>query len=682
MRTRLQVLAMLSTVALLVTFTTRAQESGLPLASRLPADTTIVYCGVDLERGLDISERMLRFVDAEAGGKVAYEVSNLYGMIREMFSNYGFEPALLDRIGETKAYLVMMRKSEPVTTTTMQQRPVFDEDFMPVPGETEEYPVTKTRYFTLSLLIAAPDEGLAAGLHEAVTAVMRQQAERNPDVRELQRSDLDVPQGTLVQYGDGAFTLGQIGSYVVWSAGEPEELWQALMAPQAQTVATEPAHQRLQQGTGPRPQFLGMLNARALLDMAEEQLQVSVQQAQEAVAAGEGSDDPWANPQIRLQQAMMAAQAYQTAKQMFSLDKIGWLAASATAEVGDRVASSESRVVMSHGAPISQVLAEILDGAGTFQPPPVREEDALCLMQRVDAKAVYDAVVQHLQASPGQAMMQFQMAMQMMKMQVGVDLSDVFGMLAPDRYFFVRYVERDMSKLLGAGAPAQPEQSGMVMPMPQVTVLLGLRDATGATSVLDTVFTRLSTNPQASSWVKKRSYQGSDVYCLGSGVTQADAYPDGLTSFALAVAGRHLTLGSWDKVTDVLRRIKAESGGVDADLMRIVQQHPEANLLVVVPGEFQEHMRELSGRHRKRMSQMMPLAGGSMYRFVAEQILEGLPIEEPQMKERMQTSLAELMDALETVQDSIVHMLPDYTVMTGTHRGNFYEIYSPSEMRK
>ncbi len=205
-------------------------------------------------------------------------------------------------------------------------------------------------------------------------------------------------------------------------------------------------------------------------------------------------------------------------------------------------------------------------------------------------------------------------------------------------------------------------------------VFWGVKDPTAARDTLNTLVTNLSASPQTNAVVKKRTYQETDVYCFGPGVTDEGAYPDGRHSFAFVIVDRYLTMGSWDEVTKAIRQFGSAGAKTDPAMMSLVEANPDANLLVVVPKAFQEKNQQLSAK----------LSGvENAFDMMAKRLGETeFGLEDKDLESRIKAALTDLLHAYQTISLKSAEHAPDQVVLVGKPSGNFYEISSKVEVTK
>lgn len=659
-----------------------AAERDTGLAGRLPADRTMFYAHVDLDSLLSAGERSVQFIDEEAGGKIVYQTENLYGLLRELAANYRFEPALLDHIREADLSIVSMLKDEPEVTSRTVEFPSFDpETGEPIEGEMEEHTFTRTSYFTTSLVVRAPDADMAADFLEQFRGFFDFIKESDPEMQDVQRREIEVEQGELIGFSDGAQTVGRLDEYIVLSDANPEQLWGALMATPAATLDQAPVYGRMV-AVENSPHAFGMLNLQVLVKRWQDTVERNLENAREQSGAEAQSEGQPNRQQIELMMAQQAYSTFQLMHELMSLDKLRFISGSLWSRTGGERSRSVVTAQLGHDSPISPVLRELLEGSGSYQLPPITTGDEVTLMGRVNLELIYDEVIKALQETAGeQGMSQFNMMMQMMRMQIGADVGDILGLLASDLYLSVDVVEKEITRREFQGFDEETEEPRFESvtseeTLPEVTTLWGVRDPAVARQTLDTIFTRISNNPQMSSVVKKRTYQETDVYCFGADAAREENYPDGVTSFAVVVVERYLTLGGWEKVTDLIRRTRAAGASADESLREIVENNREANMIAVVPRAFREKMQE-------KVQAAQEEAGMDAFDMMLQRLrVAEFNLEDPEMEQEIKASLEELLKAMRALNEKSQHLMPERSVVTGKHQDNFYEVRTENEIVK
>ena len=648
----------------------------------LPGDKTVVYVHVDLGTSLDQMNKSLTFIDPETGGKLAAQVKELYAMGLEVAKSYEFKPALLDHVGELDLYLVVLAMDKPEEISHTTKTPKLNKDTMePVPGEFDEQVSVERHQYAVSLVVRTPSEEMAADFVQQYKALLGRQKEKHPDVPGLEQTDIKVDKGQLVGQKDGGVTVGCLGDMVVVSSGNPKELWAALMAPPEKKLADSAAYQKLMAGAGGSPEVIGMANVGAFIHQAEAALKGSVDAAAKGSAEGAGQDaqDPAAAAAAAGQaMAQMFYNLYETFQKLFSLDKLEWAGGSASFTTDADHCVSTSYIMLSHGEPISPLLQEMLSGSGAFQPPAIGKADSMCVLVRVDVGRIINEVLQSLSDMGGPIGMQLQQGLAGMKAQLGVGLDDLLKLPAGDTYVYIDFTAKDVeqSKQVYDDKTQQwtENKTKVHVVTPDLTVLLGLRDANAARDTIGGLVTRLSAEPNTSEVVNKRTFKDTDVYCFGPGMADPANQPDGKTSFAIAIVDRYLAFGSWDDVTKAVTQLAAAQPKTDAALMAVVKANPDANFLVVVPKAAQMKSQQVMANMEGQQNAFAMMAAGlqTMHLGLEDQKLEG----------RIKTGLEELIKDYQALVVKAAAVSPDVTIMKGAPAGDYYEISSKTDLKK
>lgn len=674
----------LAILALLVCVT--ADAGPAHLAERLPAAKTVFYAEIDAAGLLDEGERALAFVDAEASEQVIYRVRELWGMVRELAANHEFEPMLLDEISKVTATVVVMVKDEVEVVTETFEIPKIDEETGEViDGEVQEHTTTERKWLTVSVVLDTPSEEIAENFMTEFKGMLDREKEKEPESDEFDRRNIEVERGELISSVEGDTTVGRLDSLLVVSEGNPRELWQALMAPPAERLSETAMYQRIV--TSDRtPQVFCVVNVQALFEQMEQEFKATLDELEkeqpDVDATVEGAPaTPAAGPaQFQLMQARSRYKIFKAFKQILGFDVWRQAGMSLFSETAGEMSIRDFAILFCHDEPVPPVLAELLDGSGTFVLPRVGNEGQMCAMVRVRLKRIFDEVITSLRASDQKGMMGFDMAMMMMKGMMGVDLTEILDILDSDVYVWVDYVMKEVEVVKDMKAN---EETGEIewtkeretKPMPQATLFWGLVDPNAAKTTLNTLFTMLSTNAQFGQYAKKRTYQETEVFCFGQGLAQEDSFPDGLTSFAVVIVDRYLSIGSWEHVGGIIRRMKSGGGKADAELQAIVNEHETANCLVVIPSAFQKRVNELLEEHGETSSKQI----SSLVDGLSADMLD---LEDEELAQRMVDAMKGLLLGLQKLDEKARAMAPETSVMVGAHRDNFYEMRMALEISK
>ncbi|MFW6189402.1 MAG: hypothetical protein ACOC7T_03130 [Planctomycetota bacterium] len=629
-----------------------AQSGQGTLADRLPAADTLLYTYVDVGRTLEVSERSMLFIDEKVGREAIRSVQELWTTIREIGAKKEFEPMLFDRISDVRAYLVVMSPEQAASTST----------------EAEEAE-SLTPAVTPSLVLESEPE-VADDLVAEFESFYRAARKEHPELQGMERRELEVEQGRLISYGRKGLTVGSRGDYTVVSYGRPGRLWDALSGPAAEPVSGVDAYARLNEELAGPPYTLIGADLGAWLTQAEQATDRALTRAEAQGSGGGGGP-------VGLQAARGLKGFLTRTKTIFSLDKLGWAQLGYHTELSEDRLAADQLAVLHHGRPISPALEEMLSGSGSFQPPPIEAGDRLALLSRVRVKKVYDEVLSAMTAAGSPYAMMMNMQMTQMRSRLGVDVPGLLDMLDSDSYLFVDMAAQEIETMGfepggGTGELERQTTTRRIM-VPKVTAIWGVREPETAQKTLETLFSRVSADPAFSEYVNVRQHAGRPVYCVG----QVEAYPEpnGLRSFALGLAGRYLALGNWNEVTGLMDRVAAGKGGAGSEVRAAVEQHPDANLLMVVPQAFNQNMQKVARQVQGQQPDPMVIWGA---------MIEGLDIDlgEPELEARLKGSLRRVVEAFTGYSRAAMESAASASVVSGAHRDDFYELRARSEMTR
>lgn len=648
-----------SFVVLALTFSRVALAAG-ELAQRLPRNT-VAYAEVDVRRFLDAGLSYIRFVDPEQAQEVAFHARTLLGCLKELAGHYEFRPELFDKISEAKLYLVVMAKDNPIVKTHTYKARKWDRERREyIEGEFEEHTYTTRTEYAVSFAAETTGEA-AANLMEEFKALQERLREERPDSELHGWKEIEVEEGEMISDPSGDSILGRFQNYIVFSNTNPVELWAALMAPADPSLAETELYGRYTQ-PGAASLGLALLNTGVLIEKLEESLVRKVREAEEKLAreSGERADEEergFDRAQVRVQAARSNLDTFLLFKRLLSLDKVKFTGMNVALSVDDEAARSEAAAALHLGEPISPILEMLLDGGHALQAPEVGEREGVCVMLRLGLKDIYGEVVENLDPK---YQAPFLMIMGAMKMQLGYDLAEVLEGVAGDVYVFMDFVRKEREKKTWDPEERALVTEKVVSPLPEFLVLLGLNDNETFSEMLSNIFTRLSAMPGTEQVVRKRMFLGTDVYVVGTGVGEEGAEPDGLTSFAAAVVGRHLCFGNWKDVTDLIRRSEAGPDRIAA----VVSGHQDANFLAVIPSSFGKKVQEMM----REEAQQDPL----------EEIRKGLkklplPTEDEELARTLKSSLEKLLESLMAISEE-AQGRSSGAVGYGRYSGGFYEI--------
>ncbi|MFH0910188.1 MAG: hypothetical protein V1918_01575 [Planctomycetota bacterium] len=663
------------------------------LAQELPA-STVFYLKLDVEAILTQGERFVRLVDPALGESVRAQCREIQSCLKDWATSQETDPALVDRLTKTQAYLVVLRRTESLvsacdprngspplrnvpeasaqakTRPAAEENPVVGGDAMEQEPGAAEPATSESRYSTSLVIATEPD--VAADCLKEITAYFDRGKAKDPGNAACEYESLPGEPGVLIRIPDTNAVMGCIGRYIVASTDKPVDLWNTLRAQPRPNLAGEALFQRYDR-RDVLDNFRVLVNLAHLVRQIEGVLGQNLEEAKRealAVVQPASGEQLAPVPSAALAQARRLNSLFQFFKETFSLDRLGLAGISSGFIVEEGSVLSDFRMSLEVNPPVGPALQNLLDGGARFQAPKFDAREKIALMGRLGAQKVYDAVVQALDAESGQV---FQIAMLAMKIRTGHDLGDIVSQLAGDFYLFV-----DVAEGASGGSELPSSSSGEITRSPQgpvfpFTIVFGLADPGVFAPLFSDLATRLSQEKKLERYWIKRSYEGTDIYLAGKDVSDPQAEPDGIASFAVVHAGRYLCVGGWNDVTDFLRRTRtAEERGEMAAEVEPAPGGQEDNLRCIVPRTFLlrlQALREKTGQEAAHREMLRRISGIK------------LPGGDPALDGRLQAALAGLYDDWILLREKSRPMLRD-VVFHGRFDGACYEIQSRNVLSK
>ncbi|MHC4251051.1 MAG: hypothetical protein ACYS9X_18170 [Planctomycetota bacterium] len=639
------------------------------LARRLP-ERTVLYAEVDVGGAVESLMEYLRFVDPRHAEGLEFNARELIECLKETAAQREFAPRVMDGLADLRLYAVMMAKDEPEVKTHTYRTPKWDhEKGERIEGEFEEHTYTTRKEFALSLVAETPSEEIAADFLEQFRALQERLADGAERGRFVWR-EVEVDAGEMMTNPSMGRFLGRLDRYVVFSNTNPVELWAALVGGADPSLADSAVYRRLRQ-EGEGPAAVVHLNLAALIEKLQESLLRDLEEAEAKhgpVDADAGMGGGFDQGAFQVQMAQASLDAFLTFEKLLSLDKLRAAGASVSISAGERSATSVVTATLHMADPISPVLDLILDSGRPFEAPEVGERDGILFMARLGLKEIYAAATEALAPEYMQAVA---VAGGFLKAQVGYDIAEILEVFAGDVSLYVDFVRKEVDRRRWDPETEEVVTERVVEPAPAMLFLVGVEDAEAFSRMLSGIVSRLSGAPGGNPFLGKRTFLASDVYLIGPGAAEEGAEPDGMSSFAAAVVGRHLAVGAWKDVTDLVRR--AGSGArADDRVSGLLAERPSANLFMFIPGSFNTRFREL-----------MKAEGEDPFDEIKKDLarLGRLPVEDEELRERLRSSIERLVEGLLAVAEK------GEAGSAGAHgwgerRDGFYEIRVHSEVRK
>ncbi len=637
------------------------------LARRLPADQTLLFASVETGQALQYGASALKQIDERAGGEVAFQLGRLYSLYREAGARHGFEPALLDRLRSTGICVVAIERTRPKVSKHKLRLPKLDpRTGKRIEGEFEEYTHSERDYNTVSLILRAPREEDAHDFVEQVRSAWDHAKEIPPDGPPGRRREIPVERGELVGFTAGPHTVGRIDNYVILSNDNPRELWKALMAPSSEPVLRDPLYRRLA-ARAPGTHARMLLNVRLMLRQWEHAVKShfeDVRAQYEPPEEAEGRPQ-WSFAGVRLRAAYAALRGFVRARKLFGLEHLESVGGVLHGSAGRGKTSGGLKLFVAHERELPPVLEELLRGSGHLQPPPLPVSDSMVLMLRARIEPVCTALLRTVvPGGLGPGLPPVLVALGVMGRAAGLGQEETPPLAGSDAYAWVGVRTREL---------AGRSKEGRRRLVPEITLVWGLKDARAARENIRELFTQLSTHQSYGKHVKKRRYQQTDVWCFGRGVTRPESYPDGVTSFAIAAVGRYLAVGSWGRLTGLIRRTRQAPGDRKDDIRGILEQNREANLIGIVPDGFREQL-----RNALRSAAGAESEGSS---WIGDWLRKAGPdLKDEELEGKIDAALEGLAGALETLGRKTEPLLPERLVISGGREDGVYEIRAGVEL--
>jgi len=644
-----------------------AAISGEEVVNILPEDT-LLYGMVDVEKALSGSQEYCKFVDGEIAGNVVFQIKAIHKALKEFAARYEFTPGIFDHLHELKAHFILMKKDEPEVKKHTFKSPKYNHETGEIiQGEFEEHSYTETNYVAFLTAFETTEE-LAEDFIDQFKGLMGRMAEKYPKRREeFVWKELESEKGELLSFEKGSFVIGRMGGYIVVSPGNPKEIQRYFISPADPALGSMPIHQRNILKEKPPIGFL-LSSIRALTVLLEESLTLGLKNAMEEAAkkkqGGEQQMQDW-----RVQRAQASLNRFLMFKKAIGFDTIRMGGVYTDMSISDNTASSSMNMTIELSESASPLIRLALNSGKPFEAPNLGDFKGVCLMMRIGFKQMLDET---LKALPPQYTQAFNGQVEMAKQSVGLDIPGLIAQLSGDIYVLIDIIPDKEIPTQSYNYETKKIETNIVKKtVPEFFILFGLNDSGAASEMLSKLFTSVSTKfPQAASLVKKRVYQGTDVYLFGSGIDREDAQPDGFMSYAAVILGRHFTMGSWEKVTGFIRRVKSDASGGSKIIADAIARHKDASFLCVFPKAFMTKIENMMQKKNEDPLGMIIKQWENMQKQIPDK----------ELAEQLKTPVKKLLESVQALQKKASK--PETAVVSGTLKGNFYDVHCRSEVRK
>jgi hypothetical protein len=482
----------------------------------------------------------------------------------------------------------------------------------------------------------------------------------------------------------GDTAIGRLGGLLVLGDAISKEQWAKLFAVPADPVASGEVYKRLGTETD-KPLAIAAFNVREFVRAQEQKLKFQLEEAKKNADAAAGDPDP--NKAGQEQWKVLRAQAkvgsFQLWKNLFGLESLGVAGAYTHMTTSERTGKSGMHCLVQVKDPIPASLKLLLDSGHALEAPSVVKPDTMCLMLRVGADRMLYTALTAIGEDKAQATTKW---LDDLKTNMGVDVPALLPHLAGDIYAFQDMVKEKQTISTYAppdGSGEEPKQitKEIDVVLPQYLFLIGLKDGKAFSDLLSTTVAAVSASPKGAPWVKKKTYQETDVYLVGQGVSEEGADPNGRTSFAVVVVDRYLSFGTWKDVTAVIRKARASTTEEARALAEAVATHPGSNLIFAVPNSFLKKVQKLNAEQA---------AGGDPSKMptgpfdILLKMLDSapLPIGDETLRKKVKDELTALIGAFTTLSEKAQDISPKMSVAHGRLNNGFYELKTDQEVRK
>jgi len=648
----------------LVVFTAPAALTAGEITQNLP-ESTVLYARLDIAVALRNYRDQIKTIDEEQAEKLLFQTRELITQLKTLAARHEFKPKLFDEFEKTTMHFVISLLKEPIIKVHKYKSPKWDpETGKRIPGEFVERSFTQRQDFAFALVLDTTEE-VAGDFLDQVKALTQRQKDKNPDNKGPAYKELEVEEGELISSPSGGVSIGRLGNRLILAQGNPKELWATLRSAPEKPLAENAVYKRLNAGEV-TPQALLVTNISTLVGHLEESLKRQLKEA-----AKRAEKNPDAARWIVLP-AENNLKQFNFFKKVLGLDRIKCLGLSARVGKRDGTIFNDYLLTAQLEAPITPMVRMMLDGGRKLEAPGIGKVNSVALMFRTGFKGIFDELLKEAETEKQLASELGKISAQI-KGMTGFGLAEILGQLSGDVYAFVdivkkkHTVKRYQVDAEGKGTFVNTE---VEEPLPEILVLLGLKDREAFTEMISKAFTSISAQPNGAQIVRKRVYQGTPVYIVGSDAGKKDADPDGLTTFAAVVVGRHLSFGTWKDVTRLIRRSKEDNPEAD-NLAPLIAGNRDAGVIAAFWTDMAKRIQKMA---REKSGVGTPADQLKILLKAVETMPLPLAEGDEEEQRKFRESLKRMVEAYHTINQKLEEMLPETVVATGKLNGNFYDL--------
>jgi hypothetical protein len=587
-----------------------------PLAEGLPADS-LFYLRLDLAGLLQSTQAALAFTAPEEAPELVAQVGRVWRAGIELLARHGLRARLFERLFEGVLHVVLLADPE---------------------------------HGVRPALLLETEPALAEEFLVALRGYLDGRADRSGAAQaSVPYRVVEVEAGELLE-ASGAY-VGRLERYLVLAEGEPRELWAMLRTPAARGLADTELWGRHGRE---RPPMFFYGSVRAALENLERGLRRETDSPLELPEGLEGQEAR------QLEEAMRAArraglESYLNLRQTLSLDSLGALGGKLEMASEDQVSRARFLAEFHLASQPGRLLGLAMDSGRPFVAPGPIALAPVTWLFRVDPVGLFDELM--LQAGP-EASQRFQTEVDAQSQaRLGYGVRALVGLLSGE--FMLMYTP---PVLPAPGEDAAPAGLGAGPPL----FVLGIHDRAATRLAIDAAYAAAAAEPMLGPNLLREDYQGTELMVVNPGGGPSRDY-----AFALALLPRHLVVGGFREVTDLVRHSRGgEAGGPLAELLAA---RPGANLVLVVT----QALLDWGAAVARLDEQADPLD-------VLREAIHRLPLEgeEPELAGEFRDGLLRVAELMVRLRDARGGLDIQPVVLDGRLMRDRYQLELKSEVRR
>jgi hypothetical protein len=591
---------------------------GKRLAEKLPLTETILYCEIDTKQIIESSVKSLEVLGEAKGKEVVANIKKLKGLLEKMAEQeQQFAPKIFKELDSLNFYIVGLKTKFEAHVNNPEK---LMEPFLVLETSSKEVASNFiTEVFALSQRMKQPVKKTVVGKGVLLTA--------------------DLPNAEMGFSGG----LGALDNFVILGMGDFGSFYKTLSTDTLVTFASNELYKKYR------------------ATKKTEHLYVYF--------------DP--KPYIAIGKTMAKADPnFESIFTALSLDSLSAIEVILSSDVTKNSVKSATSFRMHHDKPLGKLLTSVLNGGPALNMPSSKK--GLSVMARADVKTLVQSIIEEVvkgkSAEEKKAIMQ---EIDGQKASLGIDIKNLGDTFPGDLYFFVDITEKDYMEMEFDEKTQQVIEVKKRGKRPDLNLVLGTTgEAKGKKALKD-----LFASPMfRGAPVQIEIYKKETIYVLGMMDPNNKTRPNGLQSYAIAATGNHLTMGSWEKVTGMIDKVKS-GAAITADA--VIKKHEKDNFLFKAPNKFYLDIQNF-------MMGMIPMPGAqpgkNMMDVAKEQMIKDLvrdlkkmPSKDAKLKGEITTTITEIVETLFTMG---IESYGGDGIFYGHLQDGYYELSADSEAKK